>query len=93
MFRDRDAALEKLQKQLMEEDAAQDDFSPEESFDEQPDVNAYNTDAADTDLDAYSQDVYHAPQRRQRLILWLLLLTAGVLLLLAWLMAKAGGLV
>ena len=95
MFQDREKALKELQKQLLdvEDPQPQEEDLPQEIYDEYAlDVHAYNTDTADTDLDAYSDDVFETPPRKGSLVLWFVLLTAAILLALAWFMAKAGGL-
>lgn len=79
-----------------EEDALADD--PPEEFDEDligedvPTPDAWNTDAADEDLDALSQEVYETRPRRGSSLLGL---AAGLLLLaaiLGWLVMKERGL-
>ena len=103
MFRDRERALQELQEQLLEDEEAlpeeeelQEDFQetdfPEEMEEELPEVRAYNSDKADTDLDAFSDDVYATPRSRSGCALWVILLTATVLLVLAYFLAKQGGL-
>ena len=99
MFRDREKALQELQEQLLEEEEntlpeedAQDDLPSEiyEAYTE--DVRARNSDTTDIDLDDYSDQVYEAPRGKNRFVLWFILLTAAVLLLLSWFLAKQGGL-
>lgn len=101
MFRDREKALQELQKQLLEEEeedlpevqTAEDDDLPQEVYDDYAaDVRAYNSDVTDTDLDSYSRKVYETPRRGTGCILWFILLTAAVLLVLAYFLAKQGGL-
>lgn len=102
MFRDREKALQELQEKLLEEEREElseeeeelpDDDLPSEVYDSYAeDVRAYNSDTTDTDLDDYSDDVYDAPGRKNGRILWLILLTAAVLLLLSYILAKHGGL-
>jgi len=102
MFRDREKALQELQKQLLEEEEeTRPEEAPEEDCDDLPqevyeeytqDVRAYNSDRADTDLDSYSEDVYHQPKRASGCVLWFVLLTAAVLLALSYFLAKQGGL-
>lgn len=89
MFRDREKALQALQEQLLEEDeeSLEADDLPEEVYaDYAADVRAYNSDTTDTDLDDYSQQVYEAPRKRTGCVLWIMLLTAGFLLLLSWIL-------
>ena len=91
MFRDRERALNQLQAQLLEEDDLPEDG--ETVYDDAPqDVHAYNTDTTDADLEDYSDAVYQAPRRRGGCILWFVLLTATVLLVISWFLAKQGGL-
>lgn len=101
MFRDREKALQELQKQLLEVDEEElseeetdtDDDLPQEVYDDYAaNVHAYNTDTTDTDLDSYSDEVYDGPRRRTGFVLWFILLTAAVLLVLAYFLAKQGGL-
>ena len=94
MFRDRDKALEALEEALLQDDEEEEETS-EAAADTQPadlpDVDIYNTDRTDTDLENFSEAVY-APPRRSGCVLWFVLLTAAVLLLLACLLAKREGL-
>lgn len=101
MFRDREKALQELQKQLLEEEEEMppeeepeedDNDLPQEVYDDYAeDVRAYNSDRADTELDSYSEDVYYEPKRRSGCVLWFVLLTAAVLLALSYFLAKQGG--
>lgn len=105
MFRDREKALEHLQKQLLEEEDEEESISAEETQDEEDDLpqevyadhtadlNMYNSDTTDTDLDDYSQKIYDEPQRKLGCALWFILLTAAVLLALSYFLAKQGGLI
>ena len=95
MFRDRDKALDALQKQLLQEEddrQSEENAEYEEDSQEAPDVDAYNTDTADTDLEEYSEAVY-TPRRSGGGALWFVLLTAAVLLTLALLLAIKEGLI
>ena len=95
MFRDRDKALDALQKQLLQEDdelQPEDNEEYEDASQEAPDVDAYNTDTTDTDLEEYSAAVY-TPRRSGGCVLWFVLLTAAVLLILALLLAIKEGLI
>ena len=98
MFRDREKALQALQKQLLEEEEAEEaseetDDLPQEVYDEYaPELRAYNSDKADTDLEDYSDAVYDPPHPRTGCLLWFVLLTAAVLLVISWYLAKQGGL-
>lgn len=98
MFRDREKALQALQKQLLEDEDAeevseQDDELPPEVYDDDPpDFHAYNSDKADTDLEEYSDAVYDPPRRKTGCLLWFVLLTAAVLLAISWYLATQGGL-
>lgn len=102
MFRDREKALEQLQKQLLEEDEEEtapakespekDDLPQQVYADYTADVRVYNSDITDTDLDDYSREIYDEPQRKTGCVLWFILLTAGVLLALSYFLAKQGGL-
>ena len=105
MFRDREEALQKLQKQLLEdeedlpreewdeEEADDEDDLPQEVYDDYAeDVHIYNSDSIDADLDEYSQEVYAEPRRRSGCALWFILATAGILLALSYFLAKQGGL-
>jgi hypothetical protein len=107
MFRDREKALQELQKQLLEEDESEqlpeeeeelpeedmfEDDLPQEVYDVYTeDVRAYNSDTTDTALDEYSDDIYDATARKNGGALWFVLLTAAVLLLLSYILAKHGG--
>ena len=97
MFRDREKALQALQKQLLEEEAEEttesSDDLPQEVYDEYiPNLHAYNADKTDTELDDYSDAVYDPPRRKNGCLLWFVLLTAAVLLAICWYLAKQGGL-
>ena len=108
MFRDREKALEELQRQLLEEEDEElpaedeeDELTEEDEDDDLPqevhsqyteNVHAYNSDTTDTDLEEYSDTVYDPPRRRTGCVLWFVLLTAAVLLILSWFLAKEGGL-
>lgn len=101
MFRDREKALQELQKQLLEDEEEEEieeteeetDDLPREVYDEYtPDLRAYNSDKADTDLEDYSDAVYDPPRRKTGCLLWFVLLTAAVLLAISWYLAKQGGL-
>jgi len=96
MFRDREKELERLNRQLLEdeepEDGEPEDEEPEEDGEEQPDYDAYNGDTADVELEEYSNRVYEEPPTRKGILAAVLLATAAVLLLLAYLLAKREGL-
>jgi len=101
MFRDREKALQALQKQLLEEDEEEeskeefdeDDDLPSEVYDDYTtDLRAYNSDKSDTELDEYSDTVYDQPQRKTGCLLWLSLLITATLLAISWYLAKQGGL-
>lgn len=90
MFRDREKALEDLQKKLLEDDnEAETEELSEEIYE---DLDAYNSDKADTDLEEYSDEVYDPPKSKAGCFLWFSLLTAAVLLAISWYLAKQGGL-
>ena len=90
MFRDREKALEDLQKQLWEE--ASEEENEQLSQEVYDDLDAYNSDKTDTDLDDYSDEVYDPPKSKAGCFLWFSLLTAAVLLAISWYLAKQGGL-
>ena len=97
MFRDREKELERLNRQLLEEDEEyeEDEYEDEEDEEYEEDdalPEIYNTDSADIDLEEYSDTVYEEPRRSWSLVAAVLLLTAAVLLLFAVLLAKKGGL-
>lgn len=100
MFRDREKALQELQRQLLQEEeedrseeTQQENDLPQEVYDDYAaDVHAYNSDTTDTDLDSYSDAVYEQPRRRTGCVLWFILLTAAVLLVLSYFLARQGGL-
>ena len=102
MFRDKEQELERLNRQLLEEEEEDEDEEYDEEDDEEydeeneaqedlQDYNAYNSDTADVDLDAYSDEVYTAPRRGCGCAALAILLTSLVLLFLAYLLAKHGG--
>lgn len=92
MFRDREKALEELERQLLEdeeeetEEEVEEELPPRKPFD----FDAYNTDDTDTDLEDYSEAVYN-PRRKTGCGFWLLLLAALVLFF-AYYIAKKEGL-
>ena len=102
MFRDREKALQELQKQLLEDENEEavpeetpdeDDDLPQEVYDDYTtDLHAYNSDKADADLDEYSDAVYDQAQRKTGCLLWFFLLITAVLLAVSWYLAKQGGL-
>lgn len=90
MFRDREKALEDLQKQLWEDASEEEnEHLSQEVYD---DLDAYNSDKTDTDLEEYSDEVYDPPKSKAGCFLWFSLLTAAVLLAISWYLAKQGGL-
>ena len=97
MFRDREKELDRLNRQLLEEDEeeqeAADEEQVEEPEEEQPDYDAYNGDTTDVDLEDYSDRVYEEPPSRKALVAAVLLVTAAVLVFLAYLLAKKEGLI
>lgn len=94
MFRDRQKALEELEKQLLEEEEEEAEEYDDEEESKPPrkpfDFDAYNTDDADTDLEEYSEEVY-APRRKTGCAFWLLFF-AAILLAAAYFFAKKEGL-
>jgi len=62
VFRDREKELDRLNRQLLEEEETEAEYEEEEDGEEteeteQPDYDAYNGDAADVDLEEYSHRV------------------------------------
>ena len=97
VFRDREKELDRLNRQLLEEEETEAEYEEEEDGEEteeteQPDYDAYNGDAADVDLEEYSHRVYEEPKRGRGLLAVIFLLTAAVLVFLAYLLAKKEGL-
>lgn len=98
MFRDREKALEELEKQLLEEEDEEEEYEDEYEEEEEQipsprkpfDFDAYNTDISDTDLEEYSEEVY-APRRKTGCAFWLLFFAAA-LLAVAYFLAKKEGL-
>ena len=97
---------ELLEEELPEEELAED----EAEFFEEPSgdtseyhnfannygkkIKAYNNDTTDTDLDAFSEEVYHAPTRRpMRLLLVAMLLLFGIFCVLAWWFLRYRGII
>lgn len=104
MFRDKEEALEELNSQLLEDEGTEtEDLAKETESDEDlpqeiyrtytGDVRVYNSDTADTDLEKYSDDVYREQKNRLGCALWFVLLTAAVLLVIAYWIARQEGLV
>ena len=92
MFKDAKEELERLNRQLLEED--EEEYDEEEYDDEdEEEYDAYNGDTSDVDLEEYSQQVYEDPPSRKGIVAAVLLATAIVLLFLAYLLAKRGGLI
>lgn len=103
VFQDREKALEELQRRLEDEEEEEyEEDTDEEEHEEDEEavdpaatrrVRVYNADTTDTDLEDYSRDVYETPRnRRGGCALWLVLLTAAVLLAISWFLAKERGL-
>ena len=94
MFRDRQAALEALEKQLLseEEDEETEEFEQEEEIPPRRpfDFDTYNTDDSDVDMARYADQVYR-PRKKNGCAFWLLLLAAAVLAA-AYFLAKREGL-
>lgn len=98
MFRDREKELERLSRQLLEEETEEyeeeedeaDEYEEDDYDEDEPVI--YNTDTTDVDLEEYSEAVYEEPRRSWGLVAAVLLLTAAALLFLAYLLAKRGGL-
>ena len=94
MFKDAEEELARLNRQLLEEDEEElneEEYEEEES-DEETEYDTYNTDNTDVDLEEYSQQVYEQPPSRKGIVAAILFATAVVLLFLAYLLAKRGGL-
>ena len=99
MFEDREQELDRLNRQLLEE-AEEEEECEEEEYEEEydedaeavSDYEAFNSDTTDVDLEEYSDRVYREPPSRKGILAAVLLATAVVLLFLAYLLAKKGGL-
>ena len=94
MFKDAKEELERLNRELLEEDEEEEEEYDEESFEEEEEeeYDAYNGDTSDVDLEEYSAEIYEDPPSRKGIVAAVLLATAIVLLFLAYLLAKRGGL-
>ena len=112
MFRDRDEELQRLNRQLLEEEESEKEqkeweaedeeaYEDENAYEEEdayededaPDYDAYNGDASDVDLEAYSQQIYEGSQKSPvKFVALLFLLAAAGLLLIALLIAYQRGL-
>ena len=91
MFRDKDEELARLEEELLEKDTPQ-EVSEEDSDDEEEEyesfdgrLRAYNGDAADVDLEDFSDAVYTPTHNRHTgLFALLFLLLCGIFCVLAW---------
>lgn len=106
MFRDRDEELERLNRQLLEEeneknceeeeeyeDSGEYEDEYEEESDPQPDYNAYNADSTDVDLEEFCCQLDESPRKpTARFVAVFFFLGAIVLLVLAFLLAHHRGL-
>ena len=89
MFQDAKEELERLNRQLLEEDD-EEEYDEEDEYEE--DEEEYEEDEAQEDEDTTPEDLEQEPQRSGwGLVSAILLLTAGVILLLAFLLARRGG--
>ena len=73
---------------------AQDLFQITEDEEDEPlpDFDAYNSDITDEDLEEYSETVYDGTQQKSLgLLAIFLLVLAGILFVLAWMLLKYGG--
>lgn len=87
MFRDKDEELARLEEELLEQDAPEEVPDDEEEAYEPPvqNVRAYNGDAADVDLEEFSDAVYTPTRNRNTgLFALLFLLLCGIFCVLAW---------
>lgn len=101
MFRDKDEELARLEEELLEEEKKEVLHEEEEpEFLEEPsgdtdeyknfansygNINVYNADTADLDLEEYAETVYEStPQRHTRLLVLATLLLTGIFLVLVW---------
>ena len=95
MFRDRDEELERLNRQLLEEENEEncEEEEYEEESDPQPDYNAYNADSTDVDLEEFCCQLDESPRKpTARFVAVFFFLGAIVLLVLAFLLAHHRGL-
>jgi len=105
MFKDTQKELQRLQEQLLQEEAQEQGNAPLsedfEDFDEEiPDVyrnyannyRAYNSDTSDNDLEAVSEEVRNPSRRQNFRSLCLMALLAGILaILIGWALHILGG--
>jgi len=105
LSRDTDRELERLQKALLEEEEEEihQDHTPMDMDTDIADTEiyqnhagsfrAYNSDRADVDLDAYSQEVLQPKKQSNTFLVCLLILLTGTLVLVVlWLLGRMGGL-
>lgn len=95
MFRDKDEALARLEEELLEEDTPREDEPEEEEYESYSnDVPIYNTDRADLDLEAFSEEVYDPTTgKKSRVLIWLFLLLCGIFCVLAWWVLRYKGVI
>lgn len=99
MFQDRQRELERLQQELLEEEEYIDDESEEDepyplSPADYDDTRIYTNHPADVSPEELSDELLLPPRRSMRgLVIAALLITAGVLMLLAWLLLRMRGMI
>lgn len=87
MFRDKDEELARLEEELLQQENHEDPSETEEEEYQPPvrAVRAYNGDAADVDLEEFSDAVYTPTSNRNTALFALLfLLLCGIFCVLAW---------
>ena len=87
IFRDKDQRLARLEEELLEQYNNEDTSGSEEEEYEPParNVRAYNGDAADVDLEEFSDAVYTSTRNKNAgLFALLFLLLCGIFCVLAW---------
>lgn len=87
MFRDKDEELARLEEELLEQDVPKAAPDDEKETYEPPvqNVRAYNGDAADVDLEEFSDAVYTPTHNKHTgLFALLFLLLCGIFCVLAW---------
>ena len=87
MFKDTEKELKWLEEQLLEEEAPKEEPQPKAAP-----IPAYNADRADRDLSDLVQEEAPAPKEKLTgLVVTALLLTAGILALVAWWLVRLFG--
>lgn len=95
MFKDKDRELQRLEQALLEqeedEQLLQEEECDDREWEEVRDHNAYNADAADVDLEEYSDAVWQAKRRLSPLVILACCLTTAILVILVYLFLRFGG--